>query len=398
MPVQGKPNLGPNFYAKLVQVAQEAGMKPEDLLAVMVSESGLNPSAYEAKYKGSGLVGFMPDTLRGLGFKGDWKDFSALSGEEQLDWLRKLIRNYTAANGGRPLDSAGKYYTANLWPVALRLSGVQRGDPNTRILEDKPEVVEVKNSKGELQKLSKKYYELNPPARITAEFESRAYNANPLFDRDASGKNKAQGGKPKGFITYGDMIHQTEKNRENSVYQKAIADMRNSTGYTPGSKEPATMVATKNTPQQGQSRSVMTVIEDFLKQIAASEKQMYQKYLPSNHMIIKVQAGNLTDSVEFSRILCAALDEELQAQSFTHTDGDLVEVECTINGPEQVCFAAVKQLTAAVSEAFKHATTKIGGIEVKTQFISNKKSSYQQINYKFASTQHRKFLLKFVQG
>lgn len=391
MPVQGKPNLGPNFYAKLVQVAQEAGMKPEDLLAVMVSESGLNPSAYEAKYKGSGLVGFMPDTLRGLGFKGDWKDFSALSGEEQLDWLRKLIRNYTAANGGRPLDSAGKYYTANLWPVALRLPGVQNGNPNTRILEDKPETVEVNG-----KRLSKKYYELKPPVNISADFESRAYNANPLFDRDASGKNKAQGGHPKGYITYGDMIHQTEKNRENPIYQRAIADMRNSTGYTPGSKEPATMVANRNTPQPEQHRNVVTIIQDFLKQIAASEKQMYQKYLPSNHMVIKVQADSLTDSVEFSRILCSALDEELQAKSFTHTDGDSVEVECTINGPEGICFDAVKQLTAAVSDAFKQATTKIGGIEVKTQFISNKKSSYQQINYKFASNQRRMFLLKFV--
>ena len=59
----GKANLGPNFYPKLVQVASELGMKPEDLIAVMVSESGLNPSAYESKFKGAGLVGFMPDTL-----------------------------------------------------------------------------------------------------------------------------------------------------------------------------------------------------------------------------------------------------------------------------------------------------------------------------------------------
>ena len=63
------PNLGPNFYPKLVQIASEVGMKPEDLIAVMVSESGMDPSAVEKKFKGSGLVGFMPDTLKGLGFK-----------------------------------------------------------------------------------------------------------------------------------------------------------------------------------------------------------------------------------------------------------------------------------------------------------------------------------------
>jgi hypothetical protein len=393
MAVLGKPNLGPNFYAKLVQVAQENGMQPEDLLAVMVSESGLNPSAYEQKYKGAGLVGFMPDTLKGLGFKGDWHDFASLSGEEQLEWLRKLIRNYTAANGGRPLDSAGRYYTANLWPVALKLPGVQKGDPNTRILEENPETVEVNDPKKGMQRLSKKYWDIKVP--ISAEFESRAYKANPLFDRDESGKNKAQGGKPKGYITYGDMTNQTEINKKNPIYQQALADMRNSTGYAPGAKGPATMVAKKET-SQNQPQGFMAVLENFLKQIAASEKQVYQKYLPANHMIIKIQAANVTDSVEFSRILCAALNEELQAESFTHTDGNSVEVECTINGPEQICFDSVKQLTAAVSDAFKHATTKIGGIEVKTQFVSNKKSSYQQISYKFASNQHRKFLLKFV--
>jgi hypothetical protein len=52
MAVMGRANLGPNFYPKLVQISSELGMRPEDLLAVMTSESGLNPSAYEEKYKG----------------------------------------------------------------------------------------------------------------------------------------------------------------------------------------------------------------------------------------------------------------------------------------------------------------------------------------------------------
>src|SRR5579885_1376654 len=114
-------NLGANFYPKLVQISNELGMKPEDLLAVMTSESGINPSAYESKFHGSGLLGFMPDTLKGLGFKGSWNDFINLTGEDQLDYVKKLVQNNMSLNEGRPFTSAAQYYTANLWPIALKL-------------------------------------------------------------------------------------------------------------------------------------------------------------------------------------------------------------------------------------------------------------------------------------
>lgn len=62
-------NLGNNFYPKLVKISSELGMSPEDLLAVMVSESGINPTAHEKKYGASGLMQFMPSTLKALNFK-----------------------------------------------------------------------------------------------------------------------------------------------------------------------------------------------------------------------------------------------------------------------------------------------------------------------------------------
>lgn len=381
------PNLGPNFYPKLVQIAGEVGMKPEDLIAVMVSESGMNPGAVEKKFKGSGLVGFMPDTLKGLGFKGTWQDFSKLSGEQQLDWLKKLIQGFKAGNGGQPFTSAAQYYTANLWPVALRLPGVRKQDPNAAFIEANPATVTDPKTG---QKWSKKYYDVG--LRISANMEKNAYKYNPLFDRDK-----------KGSITYGDMMKQVELNKRNPVYQKALAAMKESTNYTPQKEGPGMPKQTQ--PSQGVASNdnhlppaVMNTLNRFLQQVAASEKsnkKLYKQFLPNNNIVIVVEA-DYNNAVEFSRILCTALSEELMADTFTHTDGNHVEVQCDIRGPSDACLATVQELTSSVAEAFKTATAKIGSIDVKTQFLMDKQSSYQQISLTAATTQYRKFLLKFI--
>ena len=142
-----------------------------------------------------------------------------------------------------------------------------------------------------------------------------------------------------------------------------------------------------------------SVLNNYLQMIAASEKtnkKLYKKYLPMNHATIKIEASDYTSSVEFAHVLCAALDEELVSDSFIHTDGNHVEVECSIPGPPKDCFEAVKQLTQVLADTFRHATIKIGGLQVKTHLVTNKKSSYQEISLTAAETQHRKFLLKFI--
>lgn len=384
------PNLGANFYPKLVQISFELGMKPEDLIAVMISESGMNPGAVEKKFKGSGLVGFMPQTLKNLGFQGTWEDFIKLSGEEQLDYLKKMVKSFQGFNGGRPFTSAAQYYVANFWPVALKLPGIQRGDPDTAFIENNPQA----DPSG---KWSQKY--LNVGYKISVKMESDAYKANPLFDRDK-----------KGSITYGDMLKQVEINKKNPMYQKALVAMRDSTNYTPGKEVPGMQPQQKddwvekylaqNQDLQGSpaNTNLDSVLDSFLKQVAASERQnkkIYKQLLPANDIVISIQA-EYNNAVEFSRVLCTALDEELMADAFTHTDGNVVEVQCTIHGPSDTCLEATKQLVQSVQAAFKKATIKIGGIDVSTQFSMNKKSSYQQINLKNALNQHRKFLLQFI--
>jgi flagellum-specific peptidoglycan hydrolase FlgJ len=141
------------------------------------------------------------------------------------------------------------------------------------------------------------------------------------------------------------------------------------------------------------------LIENYLQRVTASEKlnrKIYEKYLPINRAVIKIAAIDYVDSIEFARVLCSVLDEELVARAFTHTDGKRVEVECSIPGPSQDCFEALEQITLATAVAFKKATIKIGGVAIKTKLVTNKKSHRDQLDIKAAEAQYRKFLLKFI--
>jgi hypothetical protein len=375
-------NLGANFYPKLVQMASELGMKPEDIIAVMTSESGMNPAAHNPG-GASGLIQFMPDTLRSIKFPGTPADFRRLSGEEQLPWIKKLISGNIGFNGGKPFTTGGQYYTANMWPVALKLPGVQGGDESTVILEKSPQ------SEGGF---SKRYADIG--IKIPASQEAMAYKENfPLFDKEH-----------KGYITLGDMNRQINQNRKSHIYQGSIATMHGDTGYKPGIRQ-------EQKPQQqpsmiadiGGQYNLDALLGRFLSMFStASEKQslksLYRSSLPSHNILISIASPDYNSAVEFSRVLCSALDEELLSRSFSHTDGHNVEIECSINGPAKECFGAVKQLSDAVADVFKQATKKIGGIGISTTCQINKQSNFQPISLKTAETHYRQFALKFAQG
>ena len=161
--------------------------------------------------------------------------------------------------------------------------------------------------------------------------------------------------------------------------------------------ESPSMVASQQPMTQGLDDFFSKLLSNF--NLTATDynlKKLYKHALPNNDILIQITCSDHTDAVEFSRILCAALDEDLLATTYPHTDGHLVEVECSIPGPRKECFKAVQQMTQAVIESFKEATAKIGGITIKSNIIMDKKSSYQPISLKTADTNYRKFLLKFI--
>jgi hypothetical protein len=352
----------PGFYQKLLQVSSEVQMKPEDLLQVMSLESGVDPTAHNPHGNASGLIQFMPATLKSLGFAGTHTDFRQMSSTDQLDYVKQYILGQMKHNGG-PFTSAAQYYVANFLPVALQLPGIKQGNPETIIVAKNPDYPHLPG--------------------VSKQMESTYYNANPILDANHDG-----------IITYGDI--QTVLNRVagGKNFQTALAQLQNSTGYQP-SQSSASMVATNMTP----ANNVMSILDRYLQQVAAadrSQKHFYKKYLPSHQLLIRIGALDYTDAVEFARVLAVALDEELLATAFIHTNHQQVEVECRVAGPKIECLQAVQQLTQAVSQTFAIATKKIGSIQIITQLLMDKKSSYQPISLSDFNLHHRQFLVKFI--
>lgn len=367
-------NLGEGFYPKLVQIASELGMKPEDILNVMVSESGIDPGAHNSYGGASGLIQFMPGTLKSLKFEGSPEDLRKMSGADQLPLVKKYLQNISSIFG-KPLSSPALVYIGIFFPVGLTLSGVRAGDPSTPIVEEAPETFE-ENGK----QYSKKYGKNH----ILASSESAAYKANPLFH-----------GSTPGAITYGDMLRQVEKNASNPIYKKAL-DALHALGYSGSAATPSQSKELDMTNSNINIDDLINVMNEKLQTMSSNDKKLFKRYLPSHNILIRVNADSFENELEFSRILCTALDEELGASAYTCSNGSDVEIECSIAGPGELCLDVVKELTESIQDAFSLATKKIGSISVKTLILMNKKSSYQQISWKIADINYRKFLLKFI--
>jgi hypothetical protein len=194
------PNVSPSFYNKLLEVANELGMKPEMLLGVMAMESGVNPHAGVGQHTAAGLIQFEPSTLKGLGFNGTQDDFRNTDAIKQLDYVKKFVAGNMRYNGG-PFKSLAQYYVSNFVPVALKLLGVQNEDPNTILVAKNPT-------------------EPHLPG-VDMKTEASYYKSNRVLDVDNDG-----------FITYKDIQATMARTVGGKDYLQALNEMKNATGYT----------------------------------------------------------------------------------------------------------------------------------------------------------------------
>ena len=112
---KGTSALSDTFFRELKAICQRLQCDPEDLLAVMLSESDVNPAAQNPRGKATGLIQFMPKTLRGLGWTTGPDEFRKLTAEQQLPFVERYYRPHT----GR-LTSSGRLYQATFMPATLK--------------------------------------------------------------------------------------------------------------------------------------------------------------------------------------------------------------------------------------------------------------------------------------
>jgi len=372
MPSIGKTNLGANFYPKLVQISQSVGMSPEDIVAALVSESGLQNNVYNANGNAGGIFGAMPGTQKSLGFNGDWKDFVQLSGEEQLNYFKKYLEN-AITNAGGPIKSAAQFYVANFWPIAMRLPGIKSGDKDTVFLEKNPESVVIGG-----KKYSKKYYDIG--IKIPSYSESEAYKANPLFDKDK-----------KGYITLGDMQRQVDQNKKTSIYQNAIKQIRQSTNYIPkmtsdeGEVKNDSKINFKNdSDDPSWLSSIWGVIKKYLNQFGISVANSENKYL------ISIGTSDKISGIKYANILSTALQEYLNSESRICANENEIEIECIVDGDVKKTHAAIKQFATILAKEFNDNTY--------ITVFANLNSNLPEVSFEKNEMYNRMFLLKVAKN
>src|SRR5690606_1374140 len=114
------------FRESVFEIADQLGMNPDHLMAVMAFETGetFRPDIRNAAGSGAtGLIQFMPATARGLATTTD--ELARMTAVQQLDFVRLYFKPYA----GR-LRTLSDTYMAVLWPAAI-------GRPDDAVLWDK---------------------------------------------------------------------------------------------------------------------------------------------------------------------------------------------------------------------------------------------------------------------
>jgi hypothetical protein len=100
------------FLAKVQAVCLDLDIEPDWLMAVMNSESGLNPAAVNPNGGATGLIQFMPATAAHLGTS--TTALAAMTATAQMDYVRKYLYPYRYK-----IRSYADLYMAIFFPAML---------------------------------------------------------------------------------------------------------------------------------------------------------------------------------------------------------------------------------------------------------------------------------------
>ena len=101
-----KAGLSNTFYNKVVNIAKEIKCNPNDLMALMYSESGLDPAERNKISNATGLIQFMPETAKQFGTSVD--ALKTMTAEKQLDYVAKYLKYWKTQAGYNKNESISR--------------------------------------------------------------------------------------------------------------------------------------------------------------------------------------------------------------------------------------------------------------------------------------------------
>jgi len=120
-------DLADSFFAAIHTVAATLQTQPQFLLVVMNSESGIRASAHNPNGHASGLIQFMPATLRGLGWTQGHEAFRRLTATEQMPFVQRYYLPFVRQG----LNSTARLYQTTFLPATLN----RGSEPDTVIVD-----------------------------------------------------------------------------------------------------------------------------------------------------------------------------------------------------------------------------------------------------------------------
>lgn len=112
------------FERLIRDTASRLSVRADDLMFVMMRESGLNPQARNPGSTASGLIQFMSTTAADLGTTID--AIRCMSASQQVEWVEKYYKMQIRSTGKQP-RTALDLYLLTLYPIAV-------GQPDAYVL------------------------------------------------------------------------------------------------------------------------------------------------------------------------------------------------------------------------------------------------------------------------
>jgi Transglycosylase SLT domain len=111
-----------SFFPALTAASTQLGCVPGDLLGIMMAESNVRPDIRNTNGGATGLIQFMPATLKGLGWPETPDAFAKLSATDQMPYVVKYL-----SPGKGKFTSAGRLYQFVFLPGTMN-KATQPGD------------------------------------------------------------------------------------------------------------------------------------------------------------------------------------------------------------------------------------------------------------------------------